>query len=1128
VAALLTFLSVPSARAQGQPALDPAAAAEAEKEIRQLVTSFYEAYAREDLPGLVALWHPRGPGRSARNIAEVEFELRDSTLRSVVVRDVRVDAGGGRARVMVEMGVTERKNNRTRSDRRVREMTFLKDEGGAWKVWNEATSGMSLAKRLLSVPAAERKALLEAEPELASDDTWTGLGMEIGRLRMQGGMIATLDAISARELVARALNNDYGVAASLLDAGLLFQVLGQLAEAGKAFAEARELFVRAGSAIEVANLDANLAAVDYLGGNYASALTRFQQALDVYEAAGDQARVASLLHGMGNALYMQGQFERALDAYGRTRTITAAADNKAGTSSVLQAIALVHKELGNYMQAGEAYAASAALASEIGDHNAAAKALHGQGEVYRLQGDHGLALQSFHRALDAWTRITDPPNRAATMFAIGQVHGAERSFAVAAEWYQKALDVDTGANDQAGIARDTGGLAGAHFAMGQVDLALGEYERSLGLREALKDLPGVTWTLIHMGVLHVSQNRLDEALKVYTRAIGLAERIGDQPALGVGHSLKGSAELAGGAPEQALESVARGLAFAGRTGQFDAIAFAHTVEGKIHRDGGRAGQAREAFEQAIAALAKVPVGPAADTFFTDRRGPYLALADLLVREGDAAAALDWLERGRQHALATMLGGDGVFVTKGLSEAEREEEQSVMRALHSATVRLRRERGRAAPDPERETALAAELAKVAAQRDDVRTRLFAVHPDLRVFRAQTQPVPVLTLLPALLRPGEAVLTFAVNDASTHVIVARVAPQVSGLTRAGAEGAPATTGGPAVLVHAASVEVAANDLAGRVARWRDALQKRDPEADALSAELYSLLLLPVESHLAGVTRMVVIPDAMLWGLPFEAIRTPSRRYLVERAAVSYMPSLTAWSAAARVASAAKPSGRIMALGAPVISKAAEERVSLLHPGQKPGTSGGTERETRAVAALAGPPRAQVLVGVKATAERLASGVPAGTIAHVAAPLLLSDASPLHSLLVLSPMGEHDAGLAEVGAALGWEVPAAAAVFPAAEGWTSGTSGEALAALSWSLLVAGTPAVVVSRWPLAAQPPARLDPLVAGFYRAQLAPAAPRAAATVPLFSPALQRAAKRLLAVPATRHPGYWAGLMVLER
>ena len=1117
LAAVLPLLPASPARAQGPPTPGLEATARAEHEIRQLVTRYYEAYTRKDLAALETCWHPKGPGRYARNVMEVEFELRDATLRSVSLRDFSVDAGGGRARAVVEMAVTERKSGRTRTERRVREMTFLQDEAG-WKVWNEASSAMLLSRRLLSVPAEERAALLAAEPELASDDTLTGLGLETNRLRTQGGMTATLDAIAAREQVARALNNEHALASSLLDSGLMFQVMGRIDEAGKAFAEARDLFARAGTRIEVANLDANLAAVDYLAGRYPSALTRFQQALDVFEAAGNQARTASLLHGIGNTLYMQGQFERALDSYGRTFTMTEAAGNKAGSSAALLAIALVHKELGNYTQAGEAYSRSAALSAVTGDHTGAAKALHGQGEVHRLQGDHALALQAFHRALDAWARTMDPPSRAATLFAIGQVHAAERSFATAVEWYQKALDVDTGANASAGIARDTGGLAGAHFAMGQTDVALGEYERSLALREALQDTPGVTWTLIHMGVLHVSQGRLDEALAVYMRAIGIAEKAGDQPALGVAHALKASAELAGGVPGRALESVAQALLFAGRSEQFDAIAFARTIEGKVHGEGGRTAEARQAFEQAIAAVAKVPTGPGADTFFTDRRGPYLALADLLIRAGESAAALDWLERGRQHTLAALLGGDGAIVTKGLSTTERDEEQALARAVRSAAVKLRRERGRTAPDPGRESALREEVAKAVAQRDDVRTRLFAAHPDLPVFRAQSEPVPVATLLPALLRPGEAVLTFAVTDLRTHVLVAR-APQPAPGDASGAAATGVTTATPPLSVYAASLDVAGTDLAARVARFRQALRALDPGADALSSDLYSLLLLPVESHLAGLSRLLVVPDAMLWDLPFEALRAPSRRYLVERAAVSYAPSLTAWSVATRAAAAGKGTGRIFALGGPAISKAAEERAGLLRPGLKLDTAGSTEREARAVVALAGPARGQAVLGAKATVERLANGVPAGAMAHVAAPLVLSDASPLHSWLVLSPSGDQETGLSEIGHALGWEVPAAAAVFPAVEAPGAGGSGEALAALSWSMLVAGTPAIVVSRWPLGARPPARLDPLVAGFYRAQLAVTAPGA----PGFAASLQRAARRLIAAPATRHPGRWAGL-----
>ena len=1124
---LAALLSTPlSSPVSGQtpPSVGAVAAGQAEADLRQLVTRYYEAYARKDLAALGTLWHPKGPGRSARNVMQVEFELRDAAVRSISLSDLSVDAGGGRARAIVEMDVRELKTGRSRTERRVREMTFLQDEG-VWKVWNDASSAMLLARRLLSVPAAERAALLSAEPELVSDDALTGLGLEASRLRLQGGMTATLDAITAREQVARKLNNEHALASSLLDSGLLLQVMGQIAEAGKAFAEARDLFARVGTRTEVANLDANLAAVDYLGGNYAAAATRYQQALAVFEAANERPRMASILHGIGNAHYMQGQFERALEAYDRTLAISEATDSKFGAASVLQAIALVHKELGNYGQAAEAYGRSAGISAESRDVTGEGKALQGLGEIYRLQGEHVLALQSFHRALETWDRAMDPPGRAATMFSIGQVHAAERSFPTAAEWYQKALDVDRAARDSAGIARDTGGLGGARFAMGQIDLALAHYEESLALRQSLEDLPGATWTLVHIGVVHASQQRYDEALQRYMRAKSLAEGLGDRAALAAALALKGSAELLGGAPERALESVARAIELAERIQHHDTVSFARTVEGKAHRQAGRSEQAMQALQQAVEALARVPIGPGAESFFSDRRGPYLALADLLVAEGHPAAALDWLERAKQQGLAVMLGGDGAVVTKGLSVTERDEERSLMRACRTAAVKLRRERGRTAPEPERAAALEQELEKLTVQLEALRNGLYTAHPDLRLHRAQDVPDPVENQL-ADLQPGEAVLAFAVTDARTHVFLARIPASESRPERRGrTDPAPPATAKAIPVVRAVTVEITAAALAGRVERFRDALRQLAPDADTLSSEMYALLLQPLAADLMGVSRLVVVPDTILWGLPMEALRAGSGRYLVERTEISYAASLAALSAARRAAAGHTASGRVLALGGPIVSKAAEGRLELLRPGQKPVLPAGADREVKAVVMLAGPARGQALIGARATADRLAVGVSPGTIEHVAAPLLLSDASPLHSLLVLSPSAAEDSGLTEVGNALEWESGAALAVFPAAEA-TAGTTGEALAGLSWSMLVAGTPAVMVSRWPLAARPPARLDPLVAGFYRAQLAGGSAQARRMSP--AAALQRAARRLLSSPATRHPGYWCGLMLIGR
>lgn len=70
--------------------------------------------------------------------------------------------------------------------------------------------------------------------------------------------------------------------------------------------------------------------------------------------------------------------------------------------------------------------------------------------------------------------------------------------------------------------------------------------------------------------------------------------------------------------------------------------------------------------------------------------------------------------------------------------------------------------------------------------------------------------------------------------------------------------------------------------------------------LAYELYKVLIEPVESGLAGVERLIVVPDGRLHTLPFEALRMwgdGSALYLIERFDIRYAPGLDAASVVER---------------------------------------------------------------------------------------------------------------------------------------------------------------------------------------------------------------------------------------
>jgi tetratricopeptide (TPR) repeat protein/CHAT domain-containing protein len=1116
--------------AAAKPAADGAQAPDAAGLFRDVLTRYYEAYARKDLPAIEALWHPGGPARNARNLLEVDFESRSVTLRGVQVVQASIDAGGGRARALIDLDVKDLKTSRGRHERRLRELTFLQD-GTTWKIWNDGGPGLGVqvASRLLGTPAGERAALVASDPEVRSDDVLAGLAFAANGLRSQGKLADVIDAQTVRASLARALGNDAVLAAALQDVGLVQQVLGRRDEAAQAFSEARDLFVKVGTRMDVAIADSNIAGVDYVRGEYASAADHYRSALETFEAETDGPRAASALHGLGNALYMQGDFEPALASYQRCLALHDASDNKYSASSVLQAIALVHKEVGNYSAAVDAYGRSGVLSTAMGDMVGVARAEHGLGELYRLTGDYASALQHLAASLAAWEKTPDRASRAGTMFVTGQVYALQRNFARAVEWYQRALDLDQKIGEQPGVARDLGGLGGAHFAQGQLDAALEEYLKSLALRQRLQDAPGIMWTLVHLGVLHSVKGSHVDALEVYQRALGMAEASGDAGAVCTVLALRAANELAREDVDAALATSAKAAEMSQRLELFDALAYARTTAGKALRKAGRTAEAGTALEEAVGALDRVPVGPGVETFFDDRRGPYLALIDFLVSEHRVEDAFRWSERARTRAMAYMLGGDGAVVGKGLSAAEREQERRLIKESRALGVRIRRERARVKPDPERVATAARDLDRVVADRTAFRRTLYEAHPDLPTLRAQTDAAGVEKAADVLGR-SEAIVAFAVAEARTTVFV------VSRSTGAAA----------GVAVTAATIEVKATDLASRVSGLRDAVARRDVRAQALARDLYDTLLGPVRERLAGTSAIVILPDAFLWSLPFEALKNAAGRYLIETVTVSYAPSLTALAVmravnggpassrgVAQGSSASKGAPpslrlpgaavRLVAAGEPAIAAASQERLALVRATDAPPFPA-SSRELRSLALLFGPQACRILSKDQASADRIVAAVRPPTALHLALPVSLLDGSPLFSPIAFAPNGPNDRvqGVTDVADTMEWTLPAELVVLSRADHGQAGITGDGVVALGWAFLIAGSPTVVVNRWLPA---PGEAAGLATSFYRAWLARRAVgdgRSTAAT-----ALQRAARAIIARPGSE-PADWAGLMVIGR
>lgn len=459
--------------------------------------------------------------------------------------------------------------------------------------------------------------------------------------------------------------------------------------------------------------------------------------------------------------------------------------------------------------------------------------------------------------------------------------------------------------------------------------------------------------------------------------------------------------------------------------------------------------------------------------------PYRELLDLLVQQGCVDEALAVAERMRARSLRHALRHRQVDPSNGPAPADRAREEKLERAMADVNRRL----------------LAANdkpvIEKLRRERDDARlalrrfrSELRAAHPELRADAAGESDAqrPVLAA-------GEVVIETAVNDDATFVFVLR---------------------GENIAVR--RVPIARTALEERVNAFVSSLEQRDLAYRPAARALYDLLLGPAAAELARARSIRIVPDGVLWRLPFHALVDERGRHLAERAAVSYAPSL----ALPGRASTRRPGARsLLAFADPAIQVRTAVATRSLYRDVTLGRLPDAAAEARTIARLYDG--ATVRVGADARESAFKREAPAFRVLHLAAHSIVDDGAPMFSSIVLSSSGANplEDGLLEAREVADLDLGADLAVLSACETARGAvTPGEGVLGLSWAFLAAGVPTTVVSQWKVASVSTARL---MIHFHRRLRDGAKP---------AEALRAAMLELRRDPRWQHPFYWAPFVVI--
>lgn len=1053
-----------------------------EAALRALVQRFYAAYVNKDLEVFLSLWSAKSPELESRKLsmprlfAEYDnLELKSLQIDKIIVREDTASvtfeldtsaAEAGSRKPAADFGKSRRALHSIKEDR-------------TWKVWREGSLEEHLAAKLIEAKTEqERQALLAAEKELVTVKLRKAL-ITLGRRESYLSNYPAALAIYgiAREVVAQIDDRD-GVADVLIGVGTVYERQGDFASALDHFRNASAQYQEAGNQESLAFALERIGGVHRKQGDLALALEYSRNSLELAESGGYRDVELSTLMSLGNVYYSLGEFNQALMSYEKVLPLFEKLNRKMGISYALTNI----------------------------------------GNIRYMQGDYRQALDFYHKSLAIEESVSDRSGSASSMANIGLVHRQQGNYDVALDFYNRSLSLRETLGEKAGIANTLNYIGNVHYRRGNQAQALEYFQRSLAIKQTLGDKLGIVSSLYGIGQFHQSQGDLRRALDFYEKSLALAESSGSRQ--WIANVLLGVAEAhhAQGSYPTALECANRATLISREIGSREMLWESLTIAGRVHRSRNDPAAARQAFDEAIANIEELRLQvPGSEQgrqrFFENKVSPYQEMVGLLVAQGNRGEAFSYAERARGRALLDVLNSGRINVTKAMSGQEQEREQKLKTELVSLNSQISRENRNAKPDALKLRDLDGRLNKARVEYEAFQARLYALHPDLRVRRGETEIATAEEVRRVLPDGRSSLLEYVVAEDKTYLFA--VTKSESGNRQN-------------VNLNVYTLEIKRKKLAEQVSAFRNQLANRDIAFRESASRLYDLLVKPAQGDLNGSTTLVIAPDSSLWELPFQALQSDAGRYLLEDHIVSYVPSLTVLREMTTLRNK-KPGIEKATFGLLGFANPALDRQTV-EPGKPPRRDERldplpeAEREVKILAQLYGAKHSRVYLGAQAREDLLKSEAGKFGVLHLATHGILNDLSPMYSQIVLA-QGQKTAnedGLLEAWEIMKLDLNSDLVVLSACETGRGRTgAGEGLIGFAWAVFVAGSPTSVVSQWKVEST---STTELMLRFHR-NLRIGAQNPAMKMTK-ARALREAAIGLLRTKEYRHPFYWAAFVLI--
>ena len=1048
------------ATAQAPDVADPA--------LRAAVERFYAMQEAEDIAGYMSLWSQsaQDPQRPAQ--LKFIFDSGDDKFSDLTISSVRTLG----SQTVVRLSVTR---DRTSTIRRpdssplvfhttvLAALTYV-HEGGEWKLVREGSVIDALADALIAAAdATEREKVLAGEPDLVNPLLVTAI---------------------SRQADAAAQRRDYPRAQALYERAL-------------------ELAIRVGHKKLQADVLQNLGNAMYYQRNFAAAKPIYEQSVALQRELGNDDGVASALVGLGTAQYSQFEYSDALVTFHEALAIQERLDDRLSIATTLVSTGNIQFVEGDFTGAIADYRRSRSLYRAFADTRGEARALDGLGRSYAAQGDLSAALEAFNGVLDDGKSRNDPSLQGTALLSIGDVHFRLGNLDTARALFDQSRPQFEKPGDLPNVGHAWQAMAMTDLVSGRFAAAEEEYGRSSTVCATAQDAECAARGVVGLAFAQAAQEHFALSIPSYRKAIAAFTALKKREEvaraeIGLSQALAGNREYA-----EALNTARHAQEEGAAIAQPDVVWRGLVARGRAERRLAKAGDALSSATEAVKTVALMlqdAFDGRGDLPSADSASAYALLAVLQAEANDPVGVFATVERRRAHALRIALSRNERDISRGMTTTEREDERQLAGDVVSVRAQLDHEKALPKPDAARLDRLQQRLRAAVDKRTAQRSQLFARLPDLRTWRGLESAVSMDEAV-RLLTPGEALIEFVIDDEDLLAVAV-----TQGSER------------PDCRVYLAPIT--RQTLAERVAHAIEPASLRDVASwQQASADLLKAIPSGAFTALAAASKTIVIPDDVLWRVPFEALPVGDG-FLADRTAVLYAGSATSLVRAPTPTALGVESP--VAIGAPDLSSMIRERVRTTSPGWALRLPEAADAEFQLLREVFADPPAKVLSGADATEASLRAQAGASSLLHIAAPFRVNGASPLFSSVLLTSdavtadTAADSDGVLEAREVMNLDLHARTTVFSDASSMSMRNAAPGIDLVRWAWRAAGVPTIVMPRW---ATDDVQSRTLLNEFYARVRKGEEPELA---------LQASRAAIRTVEETRAPYFWAGWMAVGR